>query len=461
MQKNLQVLIINSLNYLKAIDEKQKIWKTVYKDTLNDLRFYFCRVKADNPFLEKKLNNISKELDSCSTRRELDPAVDDIISDINRIPVFIQVDFIILRSSHWGAVKSLVDGFLKTDCHVRIVPTPMIQELQDDWGMRLRDLVLKDGYEEYVYDFNKYDIEEQLPDIVIDNMAVDCAKIPNYRFLRIAGVVDYVVHLEHSLLTGYTEAMKSAYFRIGRSRCWQYIVPSIYYVAALPLIFRIDGQYLPGGYPEVDTILHELYRIDNNGDEMEIILWNIDAMDPERILEEDIVRLDRELDYIERIATIFPEKTNIVRRHPNLNNQTKANKINRRLTEIIKIYDNVLEDKNDVIIDSYKNASVMVTWLSSTTALTFAATGKPVILLPAFLRNGYDTLMDMKLLSQFYIAYNLKDISMYIHLLSKGGDIKKKERVKCLQEYIGKFDGKIGSRIAQEVIRRYEYEQTC
>ena len=327
----------------------------------------------------------------------------------------------------------------------------MIQEKQDLWGQALSQLIQQDGYS--VQDFEEYDIEKALPDIVIDNMAVDCAKIPEFRFLRIASLVDNTIHVEHSILTGITEAMKRSHFRIGRSRCWQYVVPTPLFSVAFPLIFRIDGEYLPMGCPELDSVYcyQQLCKAPKTEQR---ILWNIDALDPEAEIPGDCERLAKELDYLEYVSRQYPSIIQVVRTHPNFRNQKKGHMLSKRLNDIVSTYDNVMYDKNRLIVQTYTDVDAMVTWMSSSTLFSFAVTGKPIIVMPTFIDGGYDTMLDMYLLQAVPIAYSIKDFERFIDKIDD--DSERATRMEVFQKYTGPLDGTASKRIVKEAIVRYE-----
>lgn len=376
--------------------------------------------------------------------------LEDATNNLHRA---VRVDFIVLRQTHWGAVRPLVDAFQSLGCDVRIIPVPMLQERQDRWGQAFAEIVENDGYN--VTDFRTYHIEDEMPDIVVDNMAVDCAKNPEFRFLRVSSLVDYTVHVEHSILTGYNEAMKRSYFRVGRSRCWQYLVPSPLYEKAFPLIMRIDGSFLSEGCSEMDTVFQSQKRpLEEITDKRTKILWNVDALDPEHDLPGDYARLEKEIKYIQVVATKYPDVISIIRPHPNFRNQEKCALLQRSLDEIVKTHSNVILDTNPLIYDSYRNVHAMVTWVSSTTLFSFAATGKPVIVLPTYIDGGYDTMLDMHLLSVIPIAYSEADIIDFVPKIE--ADTDKANRIAVFREYTGPINGTASLRIAQEVLARYE-----
>lgn len=387
--------------------------------------------------------------DSCS-EEELNRSLDGLLKAAKALPVQTRVDFIVLRRSHWGAVRPLAAAFQNAGCETRIIPTPMLNEQQDHWGREFSKLAERDGF--HVVDFKTYDVEEELPDIVVDNMAVDSAKIPEFRFLRIASITENIVHLEHSILTGYNEAMKRSYFRIGRSRAWLYIVPSPLFQKAFPLVMRIDGDYVAKGYPEMDSVW-----ISQQGGQAQTrttILWNIDALDPEFDLPGDYDRLKREIHYLRVVADRFPEVLSIVRPHPNFFNQERCQPLLEELMSLIESNPNIVFDSEPTIYSSYKRASAMVTWLSSTTLFTFAATGKPLVVIPTFIRGGYDTILDMRLLNEVSVAYSEKDIIEFVKEI--GTDNERERRMAILTEYSGPVDGTASAKIAQEVLSRYE-----
>jgi hypothetical protein len=371
---------------------------------------------------------------------------------IEKIQPQVYVDFIILRQTHWGAVKPLVDAFVKNNCIVRIIPTPMIQEKQDQWGQALSKLIINNGYR--VENFEKYDIEKELPDIVVDNMAVDCAKIPEFRFLRVSSLVEHTVHIEHSILTGYNEAMKRSYFRIGRSRCWQYLVPSSMFAKVFPLIMRIDGEFLAKGSTEIDFVYQKQSEKSSCNKRGYTVLWNVDALDPDKDVTGDYERVEKEISFLNSMAKKYPSIVSIVRMHPNFCNQLKCQKLKQRLDEIVNHCDNVVFDTHSLIYDTYNDVDAMVTWMSSTTLFSFAATGKPIIVIPTFITNGYDTMLDMHLLEVIPIAYSEYDLEIFFNTI--GEDLKKTTRLQIIQEYVGPIDGTASLRIAEEVLLRYE-----
>ena len=364
----------------------------------------------------------------------------------------IHVDFIILRQTHWGAIKPLVDAFLSRKCRVRIIPTPMIQEQQDHWGKELAKLITRDGYS--IVDFEKYDIEKEIPDIVIDNMAVDCAKIPEVRFLRVSAAVENIIHIEHSILTGYNEVMKRAHFRIGRSRCWQYVVPSPLFSVAFPLIFRIDGDFLPMGCPELDSVFSIQLQDEKDTVKEFRVLWNIDALDPDRNIPGDFERLEKEICYLGEMASRHPDIQNVIRVHPNFSNQEKCSVLKKQLDFLSNNNGNIVYDSNDLIYKTYKDVDAMVTWMSSSTLFSFAATGKPIIVIPTFINGGYDTMLDMHLLQVIPIAYSQRDMERFFDTMKN--DFMKEKRMRILTEYTGPVDGTASNKIVNEALIRYE-----
>lgn len=364
----------------------------------------------------------------------------------------IHVDFIILRQTHWGAIRPLVDAFLSRKCKVRIIPTPMIQEQQDHWGKELAKLITRDGYS--IVDFEKYDIEKEIPDIVIDNMAVDCAKIPEVRFLRVSAAVENIIHIEHSILTGYNEVMKRAHFRIGRSRCWQYVVPSPLFSVAFPLIFRIDGDFLPLGCPELDSVFSISIQKEKDPQKAFSVLWNIDALDPDKDVPGDFERLEKEIYYLGEMASKYPDIQNVVRVHPNFCNQERCAVLQKQLDILSNNNGNIVYDTNALIYETYNDVDAMVTWMSSSTLFSFGATGKPVIVIPTFINGGYDTMLDMRMLQVIPIAFSKRDIELFFDTMKN--DFMKEKRMKILKEYTGPVDGTASIKIVNEALRRYE-----
>lgn len=458
MQERFRQAFLDTLDYLDELGINSAYWSDTVECMVDDLLDYSHTISS---FSQKDmaiyhLTEIKNLLSA-----DMHSAIEHHLSEIRKLILAeesrVIVDFLILRQSHWSAMRPVIDAFSEAECVVRIVPTPMIQEIQDDWGKSLQMLIQRDGYE--IIDFKNYHIETMLPDIVIDDMAVDCAKLPDFRFLRISKLIDYTVHIEHSLLTGYTEAMKSAYFRIGRSRCWQYVVSSDLFAAALPLIFRIDGEFLIAGYPEIDTIV----KCSSNKEKQnrkKNVLWNIDALDPNRILESDYSRLNRELDYLDKMSIRFPNLIHIVRTHPNLKNQARASALVERLSYLCKERSNIIFDSNALIYETYQNVDAMITWMSSTTAFTFAATRKPFAVLPTFIENGYDTLLDMQLLKVLYVVYCEQDMVAFLNAVVHESDEKKEQRLQVLNNYVGALDGSVSSDIAKKVLAKYANRRT-
>lgn len=453
MQERFRQAFLDTLDYLNELDTNSAYWPDTVECMVDDLLDY-CHTISLFSQKDMVIHHLAeiKNLLSADTHSAIEHQLSEIRKIILAEESRVIVDFLILRQSHWAAMRPVIDAFLEAKCVVRIVPTPMIQEIQDDWGKSLQALIQKDGYE--IVDFRDYNIETMLPDIVVDDMAVDCAKLPAFRFLRISKLIDYTVHIEHSLLTGYTEAMKSAYFRIGRSRCWQYVVSSDLFAAAFPLIFRIDGEFLTAGYPEIDTIVkHQSDRKKQNGKKS--VLWNIDALDPNRVLESDYLRLNRELDYLDKMSICFPNLNHIVRTHPNLKNQARASALIERLSRLCTERSNIIYDSNALIYETYQNVDAMITWMSSTTAFTFAATRKPFAVLPTFIENGYDTLLDMQLLKALYVIYRDQDMIAFLNAVVHGSDEKKEQRLQVLTNYVGALDGSVSSNIAKKVLAKY------
>ncbi len=452
MQDRSKQLIIGTIKYIKNQDINDFFCFSSCLAALNDLNEYISQLQAQENVDEAMISvDKARHLFQAHSYEKFHQCIDAIERWVFKQISRYRVDFIILRRSHWGAVRPLVDAFIDAGCHVKIVPVPMIQELQDNWGSSLKQLIINDGY--IVTDFRNYDIENELPDMVVDNMAVDSAKIPEFRFLRIANLVEKVIHLEHSILTGYTEAMKNSYFRIGRSRSWQYIVPSELFVSAFPMIFRIDAEFLSEGYPEFDTI----YEIKKESDlPLKKILWNIDALDPNESKNSDMIRLQQEINYLDSMSIEYPEIQAVVRLHPNFINQSKCKLLKEQLFELISARENITLDREPLIYKTYNEVSAMVTWMSSTTMFTFAATGKPFVVLPTFIEDGYDTIVDMYLLNQLYVAFNENDMRVFLKNIIENHDDKKSKRLAAFEKYIGIVDGKISRRIVQEVLKRYE-----
>jgi len=455
MQKRYQQAMNDIINYLLEITDGTPVWRQAYTDALSDLMSYVVHIDdAQRDEYFALVNDHALRFRQAASPSEVHFSLSNLSATTQTLKSVLVVDFIILRQSHWGAVEPLAHAFrATTDCCVRIVPTPMIQERQDAWGSALRALVKKDGYE--TLDFEKYDIECEMPDIVVDDMAVDCAKIPEFRFLRIANLIENTVHLEHSILTGYTEAMKHAYFRIGRSRCWQYITSSALFASAFPLVFRIDGEYITCGYPEMDMI-NKIAACSWSNHASKTVLWNVDTLDPNKESKTDYFRIEKEIDYLDLMTTRYPEIVAIVRPHPDFYNQPRCQVFIQRIIDIVSQKENVKIDKEPLIYHSYKKADAMVTWMSSTTSFTFGATGKPFVVLPTFMEDGYDTLMDMNLLSTLYVAFNASDIESFYKMILTGKDPKAECRKETLLKYTGPVDGTASFDIVKEVLTRYE-----
>lgn len=453
MQQRVKRVLTDTISYIEMLPQGP-FQNEAVQCAIRDLMDYsrYIDVNERQAYLTK-LADAMKSLGTDIANPVHGGLLSQLRDETRKLTSVVCVDFIILRVSHWGAVKPLVDAFRMAGCKTRIIPVPMLQERQDRWGKALQELIIADGYE--CIDFTQYDIEEELPDIVIDNMAVDCAKIPEFRFLRISAVVEQTVHVEHSILTGYTEAMKRSYFRIGRSRCWLYLVPSALFAKAFPLILRIDGDFVVAGCAEMDTI-HALKNRTHTVPSpfKQSVLWNIDALDPDKEVAGDFERLQRELYYLREMANRFPQVLSIVRTHPNFQNQERCMQLQKELNAIVSQNSNVIVDVNPQIYDSYCAADAMVTWMSSTTLFSFAATGKPVIVIPTFIDQGYDTMLDMHLLSVIPIAYNEKDMELFFRGI--GSNEERAKRLQVLTEYTGPVDGSASDKIAQEVLLRYD-----
>lgn len=449
MQKRLNRLLQDTISYIGRLEESP-FREDAIDDSLRDLKSCAVLAKTDRSYLD----TISGLISEYSVRRNYESLrmkLQELEYLTRHLDSSIYVDFIILRQTHWSAIRPLVDAFRSRGCKTRIIPTPMIQEKQDHWGKALNDLVQRDGYQ--TEDFEEYDIETALPDIVIDNMATDSAKEPNFRFLRIASMVDNIVHIEHSILTGYNEAMKRKHFEIGRSRCWQYVVSSPLFAKAFQMILRIDGEYLPMGVPEIDSVHLMQRKFDCVKHNFQTVLWNIDALDPDKHVEGDYERLEKEIFYLEAMSEKYPKIRNIVRTHPNFCNQMETVSLKKRLDRLINERQNVFSDANPLIYETYAEVDAMVTWVSSSTLFSFGSTGKPFIIIPTFIQGGYDTMLDMHLLQVIPIAFSLRDMSDFFEGFQNDADREK--RIAILQEYIGAIDGTASFKIADEVLRRY------
>lgn len=449
MQKRIKRLLYHTLDDLRSLQDSpfaENAAACAFEDAFFYAQYIDDNEKADYLLELERLQDRFFQNDLA----DLDRLFRSVLKKTESLTSTLSVDFIVLRRSHWGAVKPLAEAFRQAGCAVRLIPTPMLQETQDQWGSAFAALIAGDGMEPT--DFRQYDIETALPDLVIDNMAVDCAKIPEFRFLRIASAADCIVHVEHSVLTGYNEAMKRSYFRIGRSRCWQYLVPAPVFQNAFPLIMRIDGAFLAKGCPEMDSVFQsQLYPESHSGT---VLLWNVDALDPEYEIAGDYERLEKEIAFLEIVAARFPGIVSIVRPHPNFYNQRKCRALLRELQRIARSRANVRFDTAPTIYGSYRNADAMITWMSSTTLFTFAATGKPVIVLPTFITGGYDTMLDMHLLSVLPIAYTAEDMVRFVENIRN--DTAREKRMEVFSEYLGPIDGTACTQIVQEVLNRYE-----
>lgn len=451
MHKRLGLDVLNIIEYLLRLNENDLHWEQCFYDGFLDIVYIIESVKDEKLLsevyaLQKSIQEDKKKLD------ELKKEIVEIREKIITTESFIRVDFIISRRTSWGAIKPLVIAFERLKCVTQIVPIPMIREIQDNYGRELKRIIEEEGFE--CCDYRDYEIEKELPDIIIDNMAVDCSKVPEFRFLRLSNLVESTVAIEHSVLTGYTEAMKSAYFRVGRSRAWLYSVTSELFSKSFPLIFRIDGEYITEGCTESDT----LFEIKNTIKEStkKSVLWNIDCMDPNIKKESDYLRLKRELFYLEKMLQNFPDIDAIVRPHPAFYNQIELKELSEELNRIVKNYDNAYFDENVSIYDSYKEADAMVTWMTSTTCFTFGCLEKPFVVIPTFIEGGYDTLLDMYLLNALEVVYNFDDMQRFMENVVKGIDEKKEKRKATIELYMGMCDGKACERIAIDVLKKFE-----
>ena len=97
----------------------------------------------------------------------------------------------------------------------------------------------------------------------------------------------------------------------------------------------------------------------------------------------------------------------------------------------------------------------MITWMSSTTAFTFAATKKPFAVLPTFIENGYDTLLDMHLLQALYVVYREQDMIEFLNAVVQGADTKKEQRLQVINDYVGALDGSVSANIVKKVLAKY------
>lgn len=205
----------------------------------------------------------------------------------------------------------------------------------------------------------------------------------------------------------------------------------------------------------MDTVFQsQKQSLEKSPDKRVKILWNVDALDPEHDLPRDYERLEKEIEYIQAVATKFPDVISVVRPHPGFGNQEKCVLLQRSLNEIVRTRSNVILDTNPLIYDSYRSVHAMVTWVSSTTLFSFAATGKPVIVLPTYIEGGYDTMLDMHLLNMIPIAYSEDDIIDFVQKIE--ADTDKANRIAVFEEYTGPIDGTASLKIAQEVLARYE-----
>lgn len=446
MQIRTHNLIVHTLNYINECDNTH-LGQQAALIAIEDLLNYSSELSNNRERFYQAIDL----LQSCIQLHKLsgvNHAIEILKNIIYDEPLTLKIDFLILRQTHWGAIKPIADILISNGYDVRIIPLPMIQETQDNMGLSLKNLI---GNKYQIIDYDNYRIEEELPDIVFDDMAVDSAKMPEFRFLRIKSMVDATVHIEHSILTGYNEAMKRSYLRIGRTCAWIYLVPSPLFKTALPLVMRLDGKIIDVGCPEMDTIFHLKSAQKST---KRTILWNIDAQDPEHELPGDKERLEKELCFLKQSAILYPNIDMIVRTHPNFENQDKCKILNQKLKCLIEKYPNIKKDYNKVIYDTYCEVDAMVTWMSSTTMLTFAATGKPLILLPTFIQNGYDTILDMYLLHQFPIGYTQKHIQDFIENIDNNQH--KNKRLKVLENYVGPLDGTACFKIVDRVINEYE-----
>lgn len=385
--------------------------------------------------------------------------VPDILRDLRRsfceqVEPQVLIDFIVLRRTHWRVCELLARALMEEPgVQVRIVPVACLHEWQDEGGRAMQREVERSGLP--YLPFEAYDIEKERPDIVVDNMAVDSAKEREFRALRIGNFTGRVVHLEHSVLTGYTEAMKAAYFRVGRSRCWQYLVPSELFSCAFPLIFRIDGNYLAAGTPEADIICQSQQQ-KTPPRQRKQVLWDLDTLEPNRDVPEDHARLARELDTIEQMARRHPEVRNIVRPHPDFYNNQRCAPFAARFEQILSRYpDTVVRDTNIQIYDTYREVDAMMTWMTSTTAFSFGVTGKPFMVMPGYVPGGYDTIMDMHLLHALRVAYAPEDVDRFFTQVSQGLDEGREERLRVLREYFGPLDGTASRTAARKILQAY------
>lgn len=363
------------------------------------------------------------------------------------------VDFTVSRQTHWDASLALIRGFETVgSCRLRLFVLPVLREAQDKYGEVLRRMVEADGY--VCGDWGSYG-DGPLPDILVDDMASDENKPPGMRWLKVRQLVPHTVQHEHAILTGYTEAMRADSIRIGRTSAWCYLVPSPLFRTALPLVYRLEGHILDVGFPEIDVYS----QLTGEGTQKSI-LWNIDATYPGWKDPNDLARLNMEVTAIETIATAHPKLNHIVRAHPAFINRVETRGLWDRIREMGAQHRNIRIDTAESIAPAFSCASGFVTWMTSSTAMTFLSTGKPLAVIPTMIAGGYDTIMDMALLDALYITKSLEDLERFCKMVADGDDPKENERRLLATRYVGPTDGSASLAVARSIVSLHE-EEVC
>jgi len=371
--------------------------------------------------------------------------------EIDSAERFVLVDFLVFRQSHWPACRKLVEAFeRRPDCRVRIVAMPVMREEQDGFGEATKKRIIEDGFEPLSFD--DYLANAIRPDVIVDNMADDGQRMPGLRFLDIKQRCKHIVQYEHAILTGYTERMKDSRVRVGRTECWQYMVPSAPYSIALPLVFDIGGGIIDLGCPEIDLVIEN--ELANDAEPTEI-LWNLDAPILGKPNKSDLARIDFMVDCLEGIARERLDQGHIVRPHPVCYNSTEGLARLNRVKKIAAKLPNVKLDESEDIFESYKRSRGFITWMTSTTTMTFLATGRPLAVLPSYVDGGFDTIMDMVLLDALYVVDSMRKIREFCFEACFGADEKREKRSRAAELYLGRLDGHASEAIAEEIECRY------
>ncbi|SCG81923.1 hypothetical protein DW1_0303 [Proteiniborus sp. DW1] len=376
----------------------------------------------------------------------------------------IKVDFFFQYPQGWTSLETVWKSFNEDNRFIaRLIQVPFLQEFKD---------IFSDDSRKFLLDSNipfipwyLYDIDEEKPDIVFYQSPYDELRPKEfssreiYRKTRIA-------YIPYALEIGGGDLNYRLQFNLFlHNNAWMIFARSKRHKEMYRKYSSNKGKnVVVTGHPKIDAIYKlKDFNVDREMAKMvkgrKVFIWNPHfsiGSDPLSNWSTFNIWKDIILDIFEKRQNCFL----IIRPHPLL-----LERLDKECEESIpkvKEFKDRISKMGNVYIDrnfDYRHSFAISDALlsdASSFLLEYLATYKPIMYLPN--KNGPSLNEDGDIVEYYYKAYERKDIEEYVDMVANGFDTMKDIRTSKIEEYLGIVDGKVGERIKNCVLEKYDFE---